>query len=78
MKTSEITQGKAYTDGKGNVRLVVATGSDHTLHSGQLDCDTVRYRLVAKKRGPNVVGSEYNSTRKAFASWAKYACPVPA
>ena len=73
MKKDDIKTGVCYTDGKGAVRLVVAEGPEYVLYPGQTTTDNVRYRLLAKKRGPNVVGKEYNSTRASFAAWAKSA-----
>ena len=70
MKTREIVVGKAYTDGKGAVRLVVAAGPKYVLYSEQGDKDCVRYRLLEKKRGPHYVGYEMNTTRNSFARWA--------
>ena len=75
MKTKEIEVGKRYTDGKGNVREVIAAGPDYVLYSGQGDRDCVRYRQVAKVSGPNLLNSEHNTTRNSFASWAKSAVP---
>lgn len=72
MKKSEIEAGATYTDGKGSVRKVLATGSQFVLYPGQACTDNLRYRLLAKVRGPFEVGQEYNSTRASFASWAKF------
>lgn len=71
MKKSEIVVGKSYTDSKGGVRKVVGEGSQFAANPGQAQQDNVRYLLVAKKRGPHLVGQEYNSTRDNFAFWAK-------
>lgn len=73
VRKNAIVCGETYTDGKGNFRKVIAIGHDFMLYRGQANCDTLRYRLVAKHRGPGVVGNEYNSTRSSFASWAKAA-----
>lgn len=74
MKNSEIEIGSKYTDGKGNVRMVIAVGSEYVLNSSQLELDNLRYRILSKKRGPYMVGSEHNSTRASFAAWAKRRC----
>jgi hypothetical protein len=71
MKKSEITTGKTYTDKKGNVRRVIAEGVDYILYPGQKETDNLCYRLIAKARGPGIIGWEYNSTRASFAAWAK-------
>lgn len=72
MKKSEIQVGKAYADGKGGVRLVLAEGSDYRLYPNQMEHDCLRYQLVEKRRGPDKVGSVRNCTRANFAAWAKY------
>lgn len=71
MKTSEIKVGRTYTDGKGAIRLVTGEGRLFKLYQGQASTDCLQYKLLAKKRGPHPVGSVCNSTRAAFASWAK-------
>lgn len=71
MKKDEIKVGAKYTDNKGNVREVIAAGAEYVLYQGQAETDNVRYRIVSKKRGPLRIGSENNSTRASFASWAK-------
>lgn len=71
MKKSEIVKGKQYTDGKGSIREVLDIGPQYTLYNGQMETDNLQYRLITKKRGPHSVGSVLNSTRSAFASWAR-------
>jgi hypothetical protein len=71
MKKSEIEVGKFYSDRKGGVRLVIATGPEYVLYPGQAETDNLRYRLIKKKKGPHTIGSELNSTRISFATWAK-------
>ena len=72
MRKAEIKVNKTYTDGKGNVRLVVGKGPAYTLCGpNQTDKDCVRYRLIRKKLGPGKVGEEYDTTRASFARWAK-------
>ncbi len=75
MQKHLIHVGTAYTDGKGNVRLVVAQGPQYTLYSSQSEKDNLRYKVIAKKRGPHAVGEERNSTRASFANWAKAVVP---
>lgn len=70
MKKANIKVGGVYTDGKGGVRQVVAQGAQYVLYPTQVDQDNLRYRVVAKKRGPLRVGEECNSTRASFAAWA--------
>lgn len=71
MKKIEIEKGHTYTDGKGNQRQVIELGENGVLYAQQLDRDTLRYKLTAKKRGPGTVGRTYSSTRASFATWAK-------
>lgn len=71
MKKTDIKVGETYTDGKGNQRLVLAEGAAHASMTSQFDQDCVRYRVTAKKSGPNLLNGEYSSTRTSFASWAK-------
>lgn len=78
MKKSEIQAGQSYTDGKGNVRKVIAEGPENVLYDGQMETDNIRYCILAKKRGPYRIGSEHNSTRSSFAAWAKHCSPVKA
>jgi hypothetical protein len=71
MKKTDIQINKKYTDNKGNVREVIGVGSDFKLYNTQQNDDCVRYRVVAKKKGPNMIGDCCNSTRISFANWAK-------
>lgn len=71
MKKSDIKVGKCYTDGKGNVREVVDEGPHCVLIERQTDTDCVRYRLIAKRLGPNRLGDLCDTTRVSFARWAK-------
>jgi hypothetical protein len=77
MKKSDIKIGKRYTDQKGNIREVIGEGPNYASYCSQTDYDCVRFRLIAKKRGPQVVGHEYTTTRSSFASWAKVELPAP-
>lgn len=70
MRKNEITLGK-YTDGKGNIREVLDFGPQYVLYRTQQEQDNLRYKLLAKKRGPHAVGTCHNSTRQSFANWAK-------
>ena len=71
MRRQQIQLDRSYTDGKGNVRLVIGVGEQYKLYPSQQDCDNLRYRVVKKWRGPHMVGDEHNSTRASFAKWAK-------
>lgn len=71
MKKKDIVLNGVYTDGKGNVRKVIAIGAEYTLYNGQYENDNLRYLIISKKRGPFMVGGKYNSTKASFASWAK-------
>jgi len=73
MKKSDILVGHKYTNGKA-IREIIAEGSQYQLCLGQNEKDCVRYRLLSKGRtgtGNTLVGYEYNTTRIAFASWAR-------
>jgi hypothetical protein len=72
LKKKDIKVGKRYIDKHNNsVREVVDEGPHCKLISGQTEEDCVRYQLIAKKRGPYLVGSFHNTTRTSFARWAK-------
>jgi hypothetical protein len=71
MKREQIKVGNKYTDNKGNIREVLNIGSKFLLYSGQANNDCLRYKLIAKKRGPNPIGYVGNCTMIAFCSWAK-------
>lgn len=71
MKKQQIKLGGKYTDGKGSVREVIGVGPQYRLYNAQQEDDNLRYKLLAKQRGPYVVGEERNSTRASFAAWAK-------
>jgi hypothetical protein len=72
MKKIEIKVGGTYADGKGGVREVIAEGDEFALvGASQANRDCIRFRVVAKARGPHEVGKEYNTTRRSFAWWAK-------
>ncbi|MGH8465705.1 MAG: hypothetical protein ACRER5_16300 [Pseudomonas sp.] len=71
MKKSDIALGNAYTDGKGNVRKVIGVGPQFVLYDGQSETDNLRYEVVLRKTGTRRVGTQGNSTRASFASWAK-------
>lgn len=72
MKTSQILINRYYTNGNGQIRKVVAEGSDYASHTGQFDHDCVRYEVV---EGPQK-GRQGNTTRRSFARWAKSECGV--
>lgn len=72
MRKSEIKVGKKYSDKHGNVRLVLAIGPEYVLYNGQADCECLRYKLVEKKCGPYLLGTEANCTLRSFAHWAKF------
>lgn len=71
MKKSEIRVGLRYSDGKGRVREVIDEGRGCCLSQYQDDWDCVRYRVVAKGKGPFKVEERHSTTRASFASWAK-------
>jgi len=71
MTKDRIMAHKQYTDGKGNVREVLALGPQYRLYDGQAEDDNLRYKVLAKRRGPYRLGEERNSTRASFAAWAK-------
>ena len=71
LKRTDIVAGKMYSDGRGNVRLVLAEGPAYMTEPEQREQDCIRYKVIVRKRGPNPVGTELNCTRAAFASWAK-------
>ena len=70
MRTHEIVVGKAYTNGKGGTRLIIAAGPEYVLWARQGDRDCVRFRVLERGRGTHVVGAEQNNTRNSFAKWA--------
>jgi hypothetical protein len=77
---TDIQVGHRYTDGKGQIREVVARGPQFVLFRGQQDTDCLRYRLVAqasRSYSTFKVGEEYNCTVRSFAAWVKeevYGC----
>jgi len=71
MSKNQIRLGCKYTDGKGNVRQVIAVVPQYTLYPTQQKDDNLRYKVLKKFKGPNLVGDERNSTRASFAAWAK-------
>lgn len=73
MKKTDILVGHKYTSGE-TIREVIAEGRQYQLYPGQNEKDCLRYRLLAKGgtgTGYTLVGEEYNTTRTAFAYWAK-------
>lgn len=68
MKKQKIQNGRKYTDGKGNVREIIGSGKPYF---GQHDSDVVRFKVLKKFKGPQIVGREYDATRTSFAAWAK-------
>jgi hypothetical protein len=71
MRKEDVIVGKTYTDGKGNVRKVLAAGPEFVLYPTQIEKDNLRYQITAKKSGPYRFGDLRNSTRVSFANWAK-------
>lgn len=69
MRTANIKVGHSYTNGKGTIRKVIAEGSEYVSHTGQTDCDCVRYEVIAGRHK----GMQANMTRNSFAKWAKAA-----
>ena len=51
MRKSDIRVGQTYTDGKGNIREVLAEGPQFMLWPSQADTDALKYKIVAKKLG---------------------------
>ena len=74
MKKADILVGHKYTNGRDAIREVIAEGKQYCLYPGQNEDDCVRYRLLTKGKtgtGATIIGEEYNTTRAAFAYWAK-------
>ncbi len=72
MHISKIKVGHSYQDNWGSIRKVLAFGAEYKLYHGEIEEDNLRYLQMRKVKGPNIEGREYNCTRQAFASWAKY------
>ena len=73
MRKSDILVGHTYTNGQA-IREVTDAGTQCQLYPGQDNKDCVRYRLLSKGKtgaGSTLVGEEYNTTRVAFAYWAR-------
>lgn len=70
MKKADIGVGRFYTDGKNGLRQVIAEGAQYKLYDAVADCDCLRYRSITSSGGV-APGNESNSTRVAFAAWAK-------
>ncbi len=68
MKKELIKVNSKYSDGKGNVRLVIGIGSQYISYNSQMDTDCLRYQTVSHKPGR---GIEKNCTMSAFCSWSK-------
>ena len=68
MKTKQILDTGIYTDGRGNVREILGRGKPR---HGQQDYDVVRFKVIAKLRGPLTLGSVHTCTRKNFGLWAE-------
>ncbi|MBM5458643.1 hypothetical protein H8F21_13820 [Pseudomonas sp. P66] len=75
MKKADIAVGRFYTDGKGGLREVLAEGPQYKLYQGVADEDCLRYKSYVSAGGLEA-GSENNSTRVSFASWAKVEIPA--
>lgn len=69
MQANEIHVGKAYTNGRGGIRRVLAAGTNLYVF-GRRACDAVRYEVLASGTQEKV-GWAHNITRAAFARWAK-------
>lgn len=76
MKKSEIAVGRYYTDNKSGLREVIAEGPQFKLYDGVTDHDCLRYKAHAWKAPLSEGNSESNSTRTAFAAWAKAEVPA--
>lgn len=74
MKKSEIAKSRFYADGKLGLREVVDEGPQYKLYEAVEDTDCLRYRCLSAKVESDV-GQEANSTRVAFAAWAKQEVP---
>lgn len=70
MKKSEIKVGRTFTNRKGSIREVTNLGY-YPLYKDQQDTRCVQYKILAKKRGPYLVGSSQCCTQSTFAAWAK-------
>lgn len=75
MKKSEIGAGRFFSDGKQGVREVIDTGPQYKLYAEVQDDDCLRYRIHNAKAQVNESDREGNSTRTAFAAWAKHEIP---
>jgi len=75
MKKSEIGRGRFYSDGKLGLREVLDEGSQYKRYAGVEDDDCLRYRCLNAKSSSDI-GQEANSTRIAFAAWAKEEVPA--
>jgi hypothetical protein len=71
VKKTAICKNHQYTDGKGNIRIVIAEGSQYMLYPGQSETDNIRYRVQMRGKRGLSVGTEGNQTRASFAQWAK-------
>lgn len=70
MKKAEIAKSRFYADGKFGLREVVDEGPQYKLYEAVEDTDCLRYRCLSAKVESDI-GQEANSTRVAFAAWAK-------
>ena len=75
MKKSEIGKGRIYSDGKAGLREVLDVGPQYKLYEAVQDCDCLRYRCLGAKVATEI-GKGANSTRTAFAAWAKVEIPA--
>jgi hypothetical protein len=74
MKKTEIAKSRFYADGKLGLREVVDEGPQYKLYESVEDPDCLRYRCLSAKVESDI-GHEANSTRVAFAAWAKLEVP---
>lgn len=75
MKKSQIGKGRFYSDGKEGVREVLDEGPEYKLYNGVEDDDCLIYRCLSARNASDI-GKERNSTRTAFATWAKLEIPA--
>lgn len=75
MKKAEIGKGRFYSDGKLGLREVLDLGPQFKLYETVQDSDCLRYRCLGSKAASEV-GVASNSTRTAFAAWAKHEIPA--
>ena len=71
MKKKDLKVGAYYSNGKGRVRRVIASG-DYKLYPCQADHDCLEYEIVTDgTKKNNTKGKKGRMTRASFAIWAK-------